>query len=283
MKTITSKDFWPILFLCGVIISLLSCKTDIVDEKEDQDEDIEIVEETNLIFVDSFNQPGRLPNTKFWRPCRKGGSVWSRHNTQNFDLAFIEDGKMVLIAEKVDGVYRTGAVETIGLFDFKYGKVEISAKLVTTAGGGFPALWMMPVDNVFGGSPKSGEMDIMEQLGNEGSVYQTIHSNYRNNLGNQTPKPYCYVKYNRNEFNTYGVEWSSEEIIFSVNGKETLTYPNLHLADENEKIQWPFDHKFYLIMNYALGGEDSWPGKINDAELPARMEIDWITITEIEE
>mgnify|MGYP003102371843 FL=1 len=65
-----------------------------------------------------------------------------------------------------------------------------------------------------------------------------------------------------------------------MNGATTLVYPNLHLADESVKKQWPFDTSFYLILNYALGGAGTWPGTITDSELPAKMEIDWVKVSQ---
>ena len=265
------------LMLIGLVLVLGS---PIIGCSDDNDEE-ELIGE-KIIFEDNFNQTDRILNPEYWTLCKNGGSTWSKHLSESYDQAFIKDGKLVLVAEIIDGEYKTGGIQSLGKVDFKHGKVEICAKLVKTAKGGFPALWMMPSDNVFGSSPKSGEMDIMEQLNNEGQVYQTIHSHYRSTLGNNNPKPYVKATFNENEFNTYGVEWNAEEIIFSINGTETLLYPNLHLDDETEKIQWPFDHKFYMILNYSLGGEGTWVGEIDESELPTRMEVDWIKVTQTE-
>lgn len=50
-------------------------------------------------------------------------------------------------------------------FSFKYGRVEISAKL-PTGDWLWPALWLMPKHSVYGGWPRSGEIDLMEARGN---------------------------------------------------------------------------------------------------------------------
>lgn len=39
-------------------------------------------------------------------------------------------------------------------------------------------------------------------------------------------------------------------------------------------------HLFYLVLNYALGGPGTWPGTITDSELPAKMEIDWVKVSQ---
>lgn len=255
-----------------VIVVVLAGCTSGRDKKPIKDEIV--------IFEDDFIQSAKIPDPTYWTLCKKGGSTWSRNLSESYDQSFVEDGKLVLVAEIINGEYQTGGIHSKGKFDFKYGKVEISAKLVRTAKGGFPALWMMPDKSVYGGNPKSGEIDIMEQLNNDTLVYQTIHNHYRTTLGNSDPQPYVKVGYNVNEFNVYGMIWDEEKIVFTVNGQETLTYPNLHLADEEEKIQWPFNHEFYMILNYSLGGDDSWVGNIVDEELPTRMEIDWVKVTQ---
>lgn len=66
--------------------------------------------------------------------------------------------------------------------------------------------------------------------------------------------------YKENEFNLYTLEWTPEELTFLINGEETFSYPNMHLENEAEMKQWPFDVPYYLILNYALGGEGTWPG-----------------------
>ena len=120
----------------------------------------------------------------------------------------------------------------------------------------------------------------MEQLNHDGIVYQTIHSHYKNDLGFTKPVPTKTVPYNKGQFNVFGIEWTPESLTFKVNGATTLVYPNLHLADESVKKQWPFDTSFYLILNYALGGAGTWPGTIMDSELPAKMEIDWVKVSQ---
>lgn len=139
---------------------------------------------------------------------------------------------------------------------------------------------MMPAKPVYSGWPACGEIDIMEQLNHDGIVYQTIHSHYKNDLGFTKPVPTKTVSYNKGQFNIFGIEWTPEALTFKVNGAATLVYPNLHLADESVKKQWPFDTSFYLILNYALGGPGTWPGTITDSELPAKMEIDWVKVSQ---
>lgn len=233
-----------------------------------------------VIFEDDFEQDSRVPDPEVWSYCPPGGSAWSRYMSGSPEQAFVEDGRLVLVAEKVNGIYKAGGVQSQNREFWGPGtRVEVNARFVKRAGGAWPAIWMMPQNAVYPGWPDCGEIDIMEQLNHDTFVYQTVHSNYLDDLGIKDPAPAATPSYNVDKFNTYAVDLTDEAIIFYVNGVETHRYPNLHLPDEVQKMQWPFSCDFYLILNLALGGEGTWPGAISDSELPARMEIDWVRVS----
>ena len=56
-------------------------------------------------------------------------------------------------------------VRTAESFNFTYGRVEVRAKL-PKGDWIWPAIWMLPTDQVYGSWPASGEIDIMESRGN---------------------------------------------------------------------------------------------------------------------
>merc|ERR1711923_258694 len=49
----------------------------------------------------------------------------------------------------------------------KFGTMEIRAR-VPRGDWLWPAIWLMPKNSVYGGWPQSGEIDVMESIGNEG-------------------------------------------------------------------------------------------------------------------
>ena len=234
----------------------------------------------NIIFMDDFNVNGTPDQTK-WVLCPKAGSDWNNQMSESYDQAYVEDGKLILVAEKVNGVYKAGGIKTEGKFAFTFGKVECKARITKHPNGAFPAIWMMPKKFIYSGWPNCGEIDIMEHIKQESSIHQTIHTHYRNNLGyssGTTKQTVC----NYEDWNVYGVEWTSESLTFYVNGTKTFTYNNMHLADEATKMQWPFtsESQFYLILNMGLGDDGTWAGSIDDANLPAVMEVDWIRVSQ---
>jgi hypothetical protein len=60
---------------------------------------------------------------------------------------------------------QSARIRTAETFAFKYGRVELSAKL-PRGDWLWPAVWMMPVNAAYGSWPASGEIDILESRGN---------------------------------------------------------------------------------------------------------------------
>lgn len=239
----------------------------------------------NVLFMDDFDVDGS-PDQNKWVLSKKGTSDWNDEMSESYDEAYVKDGKLFLVAQKVGDTYRAGGIETNGKFDFTFGKVEVRARIAQSPNGAFPAIWMMPKKFIYPGWPDCGEIDIMEHIKQESFIHQTLHTNYTTTLGLKTPSNSKTTVINYKDFNVYGMQWTAEKLTFYVNGQETFSYANLNLADEAVKRQWPFtkDAAFYLILNMGLGGNKagSWAGPIADNQLPAIMEVDWVKVSEIE-
>lgn len=235
----------------------------------------------NIIFKDEFDVDG-IPDTQKWVLCPKAGSDWNNQMSESYDQVYVEDGKLMLVAEKVDGEYRAGGIKTQGKFGFTFGKVECRARLTKYPNGAFPAIWMMPQKYLYSGWPNCGEIDIMEHIKQEPHVHQTLHTHYTYDLGNKagtTKQTVC----NYWDWNVYAVEWTSESLTFYVNDVETFTYRDMNLSDESVKKQWPFTEaaEFYIILNMGLGDNGTWAGAIDDTNLPAIMEVDWVRVSKL--
>jgi beta-glucanase (GH16 family) len=76
-------------------------------------------------------------------------------------------------------------------------------------------------------------------------------------------------------FHVYAVDWTKDKMDFYVDDKLYHTV----ISDPNEDFKgWPFDQRFHLIMNIAVGG--NWGGKegIDDSIWPQRMEVDYVRV-----
>jgi len=237
----------------------------------------EHLENWDLIWQDEFNYEGK-PDAKKWSFAPRKPVDWACYCADNDATRYVKNGKLhlrgVLNTKPEDTVkYNTGCIRTTDKFSFKYGKIEVRAKL-DKGKGSWPAIWMMPQDPQYGGWPHSGEIDIMEQLNYDTIVYQTLHSNYVDIQEKKAvPKYFKTVPYKVNAYNVYGLEWYPDRLEFYLNGEKTFTYPKIENADSK---QWPFDQEFFIILDQALGG--NWVGSIKDEDLPVEMLVDWVRV-----
>lgn len=236
-----------------------------------------------VVFEDDFNSSSGKPDKEKWVLCERADVTWARYLSGSYDQAYTKEGSLFLIGELENGEYKTGGIETRGKFEFEHGIVECRARFVRMPMGSHSGIWMMPAPPAETW-PKSGEIDIMEHLNKEGIIYQTIHSWYADDMGHKdNPPAQKTVSVDKDDWNIYGIEWTAEKVVYTVNGEKYLEYPNLHLDGEDGEMQWPFNHPFYLILSESLGGEGTWEGPITDSELPAVFEIDWIRVMQPKE
>ena len=226
-----------------------------------------------LVWQDEFAE-NHLDETK-WTRCKRGTPNWKDTMSDDPRLLIINDGVLHLRGienddkDKDPAPYLSAGITSRGKYFFKYGKVQIRARF-KNAQGAWPALWMMPETRT---RPGYGEIDIMEHLNFEHKVYQTVHSDYTLKIDKtNTPKKSCNPNIDRDAWNTYGIEWDENNIIFTVNSKPTHTYPRVPELGEK---QWPFDDPYYFILSMQIGG--SWvngSGPTNPDHYPAGMKID---------
>lgn len=230
-----------------------------------------------VVWEDHFENQ-YLDTTK-WTKIPPNNADWGRHMTDDARCYDIMDGKLYLkgIANPDTLIdprpYLTGGIYTKRKFAFQYGKIEIHARL-ECAQGAWPAMWMLAEKNIYGMYPRNGEIDIMEHLNFDSIIYQTTHSYYTLELKQKTNPPYYRTsRLDINQFNTFGLEWYPDRLVFTLNGTETFTYPKIKGVDPS---QWPYDQPFYILIDQQLGG--SWVGDVNPEDLPVQMIIDWVKV-----
>lgn len=249
-------------YLLFVLLLLLSCQKSISGD-------------WNLIWSDEFTIDGKPDPTK-WTFTSRGTADWNRYCVEDTTTAFVKSGKLHLkgmLNSSVTEKYKTGGVQSKGNFSFKYGKIEVCA-LLDKGKGSWPAIWMMPEKSFYGGWPKSGEIDIMEQLNFDTFFYQTVHTSFIDIQNHKdVPRYSSTSRFNEGEYNVFGLEWYPDRLDFFINGSKTFSYPRV---DGKCSDQWPFDQEFYIILNQALGG--NWVGSITDSDLPVEMLVDWVRV-----
>lgn len=227
------------------------------------------------LWSDEFNTDGAPDSSKWGYDLGAGG--WGNNESQYYtnrpENVIVQNGILKITAKKESyqgAEYTSTRMKTQGKFSFKYGRVEIRAKL-PSGGGTWPALWMLGSNISTVGWPACGEVDIMEHAGNrQGIVQSAMHtpSSYGNtsNLGAQTLGDISTA------FHVYAVEWTSEQMVFSVDGAVHYTY---NPTPKNSST-WPFDANQFIIFNIAMGG--GFGGTIDPAFSQSSMEIDYIRV-----
>lgn len=254
--------------------------------------------EYKLAFGDEFNTADfTQPNETHWSRSGWAHPTWKRFTAQTKagqeKTGWIEDGKLVLrcVKNEFNDEKRgdngnklemiSGAIESANKVTFTYGKVE--GRLKTTAhSGNFPAFWMMPNESTYGGWPSSGEIDIFEQINNENTSYHTIHSHWANGaadggLGNSgKPQKSGTSATTTGEYHVYGLEWTEDILKWFVDGKQVFSYAKSTTQDDLDKLQWPFDKPFYLILNQSVGN-GGWASN-PDLNFTYETKFDWVRV-----
>lgn len=265
-----------------------------------------------LVWSDEFE--GDTLSTERWSHevnCWGGGNDELQCYTDSDSNSFVRDGKLHIVAreepargspyqddqpeydpedQSAERDYTSALLRTIGKGDWRYGRIEVRAKM-PYGQGIWPAIWMMPTDSIYGSWPLSGEIDIFEAVNTRASGGNEVHGylhygdlppdNVNSGTGYTPAKPIW------ENFHTYAIEWEEGEIRWYVDDTHFATqtqdgWYNRYWSDEADAYvvgegAAPFDQKFHLILNVAVGGR--WPGSPDeDTRFPQTMTVDYVRV-----
>lgn len=239
-----------------------------------------------LVWNDEFDSARLDPGAWYFESgdgSQYGIPGWGNNELQWYepDSAELSNGLLVITARKQSqgGLdYTSARINTRDRFAFKYGRIE--ARIRLPGGQGlWPAFWLLPQDDVYGGWAASGEIDIMEavNLGAAGgnTVFGTIHygGEWPNNVftGNEYAVPADATA----EFHTYALEWDEAELRWYVD--DVLYAMQNSWSTTAAPFPAPFDQPFYILLNVAVGG--NFPGPPDGGtEFPVAMEVDYVRV-----
>ena len=255
-----------------------------------------------LIFADEFNS-GSLDRSK-WNV--EGPTFWVNDELQAYvdspqTIRFLpagavkgaDDGVLVL-QPRFSAAFKTptgrsadfisGRIDTKRKFQFTHGRAAARIRM-PDAVGVWPAFWLLGN----GKWPDTGEIDIMEYVGEKDWVGVAVHGP---GYSGETPlvnKYFFHGGTDVTQWHTYAVEWSGRQMLFKVD--ERTIYRVTRPMVEHYGA-WVFDTPKYLILNFAVGG--IYPFKTNGIKqpyygLPAQsaerirrgeiaMEVDWVRV-----
>lgn len=236
----------------------------------------------SLVWADEFNNNSL--DASAWSHqngdgCDIGICGWGNNELEYYtnrpENLFFQDGKLIIEARKENfGTrnYTSSKILTSGKKTFKFGRVDIRAKL-PIGKGIWPAFWMLPQSSVYGGWPTSGEIDIMEVVGHDPSrTHGTVHfgpgpGSTSVNRSTTTAPGTLHDK-----FHVYSIIWKEDEIQWLLDGNLFSTFKK---SDVPAGMIYPFNEQFYFIFNVAVGG--NWPGAPDaNTYFPQWLIVDYI-------
>jgi beta-glucanase (GH16 family) len=239
------------------------------------------------VFEDNFDGPaGAAPDGSKW--VLETGDNVDNHERQYYttstdNAALDGNGDLVITARRENPAnyqcwygtceYTSARMNTSGRFTQAYGHVEARIKM-SRGQGMWPAFWLLGDDIGSAGWPQCGEIDVMENIGNEPStVHGTIHGPGYSGSGG-IGAPFSIGGAFADDFHTFAVDWAPNSISWSVDGTVYQTRTPADLGGN----RWVFDHPFFLILNLAVGGY--WPGDPDGATpFPNTLTIDYVRVT----
>jgi len=234
-----------------------------------------------LVWADEFDGPaGRAPDPGKWA-YDTGADGWGNDELENYtdthDNSYLDGAGHLVIESRqpAPGQYTSARLKTQGKYAVEYGRIE--ARMKIPAGQGmWPAFWMLGVDIDTVDWPRSGEIDIMENIGREPStIHGTLHGpDYFD--GDGISQSYSLPAGQRfaDDYHIFGIEWSHESIQFQVDGQPYFTVTRASVPPGDS---WVFSHPFFLLLNVAVGG--SWPGNPDATTVfPQKMLVDYVRI-----
>jgi beta-glucanase (GH16 family) len=230
--------------------------------------------ENTSAWTEDFSTDGAPDATKWSYDV--GGNGWGNNELQYYTNglnASVSSGVLKITARKeaYSGKdYTSARLVTKNKADWLYGRIEVRAKL-PKGRGTWPAIWMLPTENAYGGWPNSGEIDIMEHVGfNENTVHFTLHAGaFYGANGKGASK---FIAGATDDFHLYRLDWTPYGIRGYFDNEKVFEYMNPGAG----YFTWPYDKKFHLLLNIAVGG--NWGGAqgVDDTVFPATMEVDYI-------
>jgi beta-glucanase (GH16 family) len=231
-----------------------------------------------LIWGDEFDYKG-LPDPSKWD--YEVGYV--RNNELQYftesrvENARVENGLLIIETRKETSqeiFYTSASLFTYNTASWRYGRIEIRAKL-PTGKGMWPAIFMLGRNIEKVGWPACGEIDIMENVGfDPDMIHGNIHTEVYNWVLGTNKGASIFIPQPYEKFHIYAIEWFEDKIDIFIDDEKYFTFENKGTGWET----WPFDEKFYLIINAAFGG--SWGGEygVDDSILPQRFYIDYVRV-----
>ncbi|MEM7037208.1 MAG: glycoside hydrolase family 16 protein [Bacteroidota bacterium] len=238
------------------------------------------VKEWTLVWADEFT--GNELDDEKWEIQTGDGSQyglwrWGNNEEQWYlgDNASVSNGSLKIKAQAEtvgDYEYTSARIRSLNKGDFKYGRVEAAIRMANTPGL-WHAFWMLPSEPPVSW-PASGEIDVMEYVGNQpDEIFTTMH--FADQWGNHNQLGMLHPHIQDNQYHQYAVEWDENQVVWFTDSVEVFK-----VLRSNDAINatWPFDAEFHLLINTAVGGNLGGTVDAQALQLPRFMEVDYVRV-----
>ena len=253
-----------------------------------------------LVWSDEFDRDGR-PDARKWRyeigfERNQEAQYYQREN------AWCKDGLLVIEGRKERRIsheynpnptwwdqkalyadYTSASINTRGKFTFRYGRLEVRAR-IPVGKGSWPAIWLLGTANSW---PHCGEIDVMEYYHIGGHPHILANAAWGGRkagdaVWDDIKIPYSYFtdldSEWANKFHIWRMDWDEESIRIYLDDillNEIPAWKSINLGGGGKGTN-PFSREHYILLNLALGGNNSGP--IDDSILPLSYEVDYVRV-----
>jgi beta-glucanase (GH16 family) len=257
------------LFVLPILV-ITSCATDDTQT---------VAKFTDLVMQDEFDTNGALDSSIWDFNIGNGENGWGNNELQYYtnraENAVVQNGVLIMTANKESfqgSDYTSARILTKGKFEQAYGRFEARIRL-PYGQGIWPAFWLLGADIDEVGWPQCGEIDIMENRGQEPTLINgTVHGpGY--SAGESISKSYELTNDRFDTgFHIFGIEWGPEYINYYV---DDVLYNQI--TPDDVTGEWVYDHPFFIIINMAVGGD--YVGAPNEETVfPQTMLVDYVRV-----
>jgi beta-glucanase (GH16 family) len=238
----------------------------------------------SLVWSDEFNSvtSSNVDTTK-WEFESGNNGGWGNNELEFYtgrtNNAFVAGGLLHMHAqvENTNGFRFTSArMKTQDQYWFTYGRVEWRSRFPSGVGM-WPALWMMGTNIANLGWPACGEIDVVESPGNPSFEQGSLHNG--GTISDVTTVFNFAGGDSVTNFHVYDLDWTSTSIVWSVDGVayETRTQ---WTSSTSKPFPFPYNQPFFLLMNFATGGNYVGNPSTNAiaASLPAEIQVDYVRV-----
>ncbi len=253
-----------------------------------------------LVWHDEFDRPGDpLSHWDYEQGfVRNEEEQW--YQRQN---AWVEGGTLVIEGrrETVDNalydslshnwkhnrpcaLYTSASLNTRRSFTFRYGRMEVRAK-IPTATGAWPAIWTLGNRREW---PENGEIDVMEYYIKYGQPSLLANACWGGKQRWEAEwdtgvMPFAHFTERdpqwADKFHLWRMDWDETSIRIYLDG-ELLNEIDLTLTANGRDGFNPFSNEeegfgHYILLNLAMGSSG---GKVDEAQLPMRYYVDFVRI-----